>query len=125
MDARERAWNAIHDLLPKGWHAGPLSYDPGRHAWTIVARSPRPVGRCGAPEYLEGAGEDEDAALTYLALVLEERRHLEKRADIGQRGRLAYLEAAEEESRHSQGRPLTGEELRRVIERLQEPPPRT
>ena len=62
---------------------GRLSYDPGRHCWTIVARSPQPVGRRGRPEYLEGAGEDEDAALTYLALALDERRNAEKRPRSG------------------------------------------
>ena len=117
MDARDGAWNAFHDALPEGWNVGRLSHDPGRHAWTIVARSPQPVRRRGAPEYLEGAGEDEIAVLTYLALALEARQANAKRADIRQRGRLAYLQAAEEASRRSQGRGLTGEELERVIER--------
>lgn len=83
-----------------------------------MGRSPQPVGRWKAPEYLEALGEDEDAALTHLALALEERRAYEKRADIRRRGRLGYLQAAEEESRRSQGRGLTGEELEQVIRRL-------
>ena len=94
MDARDGAWNAFHDALPEGWNVGRLSHDPGRHAWTIVARSPQPVRRRGAPESLEGAGEDEIAVLTYLALALEAQRADAKRADIRQRGRLAYLQAA-------------------------------
>ena len=118
MDAPERGWSAIHDALPGAWRVGPVFYDPGRHAWTVVARSPQPVGRRGAPGYLEGAGEDEIAALTYLAVALQERRGKQKVADIRRCGRLAYLQAAEAESRRSRGRGLTGEELERVIERM-------
>ncbi len=64
VDPRHRAWDDIHAALPDGWHVSPPSYDPGQHAWTVVARSPQPVGRHGRPEYLEGQGEDELAALT-------------------------------------------------------------
>ncbi len=83
-----------------------------------MARSPQPPGRRGTPEYVEGAGEDEIAALTYLALALEERQGDARRTDLRQRSRLAYIEGSEAESRRSQGRDLTGEELARVIGRF-------
>ncbi len=68
-----------------------------------MARSPQPPGRRGAPEYVEGAGEDEDAALTYLALALEERQGDARRTDLRLRGQLAYIQSAEEESPRTDG----------------------
>ncbi len=101
---RYRAWDAIHDALPDGWAVAPASCDPGRRAWTVVARSAPRAGRYGPPEYIEAQGEDETAALTYLALALEERRGDERRVGIGQRARMAYVEGAEAEALRSRGR---------------------
>ncbi|MCJ7710490.1 MAG: hypothetical protein MUQ32_06610 [Chloroflexi bacterium] len=56
--------------------------------------------------------------MTYLALVLQERRDAETLADLRTRSRLAYVQGAEDESRRSTGRGLTGEELKQVIERF-------
>lgn len=70
MTARERVWNAVHDALPTGWRVGPPTYDPEHHRWSVTARSPQP-GRRKPPETITGTGEDEIAALTYLALALE------------------------------------------------------
>lgn len=101
--------------LPPGWHVGPPTYDPGLHRWSVTARSPQP-GRRQPPETITETGEDELAALTYLAIRLQERRTTEATARLRTRGRLAYLEGAEEHSRRTRGRGLTGEELERVIE---------
>lgn len=67
MTDRERAWDLVHARLPAGWHVGPPSYDPRRHRWEIVARSPKPPGRRAVPAYVIGEGEDELAALDNLA----------------------------------------------------------
>jgi hypothetical protein len=64
-----------------------------------------------------GSGVDELAAVTDLAMTLEERARLDAFADIEQRGRLADLAGAEEESRRL-GRPLTDVELDRVLRRF-------
>lgn len=116
-DPRSRAWDAIHDALPDGWAVGPAAYDPGRRAWTVVAHSAPPAGRYRPPEYMEAQGEDQVAALTYLALALDERRGEERRVEIGMRARLAYVQGAEGEALRSRGRGLTGEELERFAER--------
>ena len=61
-DARETAWPAVHEALPARWHVGPVSFDPGRHAWSVSAHGPLP-GRGKAPEFVSGSGADEVAAL--------------------------------------------------------------
>ena len=43
-DARERARDDIHALLPDGWQVARPTQDPGRLAWTVEARSRKPVG---------------------------------------------------------------------------------
>ena len=74
MTSRERAWNDIHDLLPERWQVGPATFDPGRHRWSVTARSPKYSGRLRPPATASGDGEDEVAALTDLALKLRELR---------------------------------------------------
>jgi hypothetical protein len=64
-----------------------------------------------------GSGIDELAAVTDLAMTLEERAKADAFAGIEQRGRLAYLDGAEEESQRL-GRPLTDAELERLIRRF-------
>jgi len=62
MDAREAAGSAVHEALPARWHVGPVSFDPGRHAWSVTAHGPLP-GRGKAPQVVTGTGPDEVAAL--------------------------------------------------------------
>ena len=94
---------------------GPTSYDPGTGRWTWTARGRHP-GRGKHPERIIGTGEDELAAMTDLAIRLDERRD-EKLDEIDRRGRAAYLDGAEERSRTVEGRPLTAFELERVTKR--------
>lgn len=54
------------------------------------------MGRRGRREYLEGRGEDELAALTYLAIAVEERRDDALRTEMRIPSRRAFLEGAEE-----------------------------
>ena len=62
IDVREEAWSAVHEALPARWHVGPVTYDPGRHEWSVTAHGPHP-GRGKAPQSVTGTGEDEVAAL--------------------------------------------------------------
>jgi len=112
----ERTWFRLHDALPSGWRAGPASYHPARHCWTVAAWSPVGGRRHPPEETLIGSGVDELAAVTDLAMTLEERPRTEAFEEIERRGRLAYLAGAEAESRRP-GRPLTDAELERVTGR--------
>ena len=111
---RERTWFRLHGALPPGWRAGPASYDPARHRWTVAAWSPVGGRRHPPGETLMGSGVDELAAVTDLAMTLEERARAGAFADIERRGRLAFVAGAEEESRRL-GRPLSGDELEQVL----------
>jgi hypothetical protein len=113
-DERERAWFRLHDALPSGWRVGPAGYDPGRHRWVVSAWSPVGGRRRPPDETIEGEGIDELGAVTDLATTLEERAREEAFAEIERRGRLSFVAGAEEESLRL-GRPLTDEQLRRVI----------
>jgi hypothetical protein len=116
LAARERAALDILNRLPDGWHVGPATYDPGSRRWSVTARGPHP-GRGKHPETIRGTGEDELAAMAYLAIALEELRRDERLEEIDRRGRLSFLEGAEEQSREATGRPLSAEELNRVTRR--------
>jgi len=94
----------------------PASYHPARHCWTVAAWSPVGGRRHPPEETLIGSGVDELAAVTDLAMTLEERPRTEAFEEIERRGRLAYLAGAEAESRRP-GRPLTDAELERVTGR--------
>ena len=94
---RERAALDVLALLPEWWAVGPTSYDPGIRRWSYTARGPHP-GRGKHPETITGTEEDELAAMTDLAIRLDERRRDEKLADIDRRSRAAYLDGAEERS---------------------------
>jgi hypothetical protein len=109
---RERAGEGVHDALPAGWRAGRPSYDPGRHAWTVAAIGPPTGRRHVAPECVEAEVEDEAAALTYLALALQERYRAGRLEELRRRTRHAYLSGAEERSQADQGRPLTARDDR-------------
>lgn len=89
----------------------------GRQRWEVVARSPKPIGRLGRPDYLIGDGEDELHALTELALKLDAIRRAERLAAIEERARLAFIEGAEAESRRSNRRRLSADELDGVLSR--------
>jgi hypothetical protein len=115
---RERAWEGVHDALPAGWRTGRPSYDPGRHAWTVAAIGPLTGKRGVPPDHVEAQGEDETAALTYLATALHERHEAGRLAELRRRARLAYLSGAEERSTADAGRGLTSAEQERVIESL-------
>jgi hypothetical protein len=52
-----------------------------------------------------------------LATRLDERQRAEKLAQIDRRGRAAFLEGAETQSRTAEGRSLTIDELQRVMKR--------
>ena len=116
---RERAALDVLGRLPDGWRVGRASYDPETRRYAVTARGPHP-GRGKAPETITGTGEDEIAALTYLGLLLDDRRWPERAADLDGRGRLAYLDGAEAQSCEAEGRPLTGDELERVSRRYPE-----
>ena len=87
---RERAALDVLELLPCRWALGPTSYDPGTGRWSYTARGPHP-GRGKHSETITGIGEDELAAMTDLAIRLDERRRSEKLAAIDRRGRLGRL----------------------------------
>ena len=86
---------------------------PSTGRWTVAARSPRYSGRSRPPAVVEGHGGAEIAALTDLSLKLDELRAAERA--IEERARAAYLHGAEEHSRATLGRPLTPDELERVL----------
>jgi hypothetical protein len=117
-DALEAAWWAVHEALPARWHVGPVTYDPGRHAWSVTAHGPLP-GRGKAPQVVTGTGEDEAAALRNL----DDRLRGVPRPDDGrldelkQRLRQAFIQGAEEDSRRLLERGLTAKELERVLRR--------
>jgi hypothetical protein len=113
---RERAWNAVHDALPAGWHVGPTGNDPGIARWQVAARSDV-HGRGKIPEYVIGSAVDEVGALVDLALRLGERRKAAHLATIDENGRRAFLEGAAEEWQRANGRPPTRDELRRMLAR--------
>ena len=95
-----------------------MTFDPGRHRWSVTARSPKYSGRLRPPATITGEGEDEVAALTYLALRLRELRDVERRMALEAKARAAYLHGAAEQSRSTLGRPLTQDELEQVLARF-------
>lgn len=116
---RERAALDVLNRLPDGWRVGTASYDPGSGRWSITARGPHP-GRGKKPETVTGSGEDELAAMTDLRIRLDEHRKGQRLEEIDRRGRAAFLEGAEEQSRTVEGRPLTAYELDRITKRYPE-----
>jgi hypothetical protein len=118
-DPRHRAWDDIHDLLPAGWQVGPalFSHDPSRPAWGVAAHGPV-RGRRKPPESIDAEGEDELAALTYLAIKLRELDRADRMAQIERRARLAYYRGAQDASRAATGEPMSAELQARVIERF-------
>jgi hypothetical protein len=57
------------------------------------------------------------AALTDLAIQFRELRDAERRMALDEKSRAAYLQGAEEHSRATLGRPLTQDELERIVAR--------
>jgi len=86
--------------------------------WTVAAIGPRTSRRNVPPECIEAQGEDETAALTYLALALKERYEAGRMDELRRRARLAYVVGAEDRSQNDAGRALTDDELGRVIGRF-------
>lgn len=115
---REEAWGAIHEALPARWNVGPVTFDPGRPAWSVTARGPHP-GRGKAPQTVSGTGEDEVAALRDLDGRLRGVPHPDggRMDELRRRLRLAYVDGAETWQRENVGRSLTRDELGRVIGR--------
>ena len=113
---REDVWSAILEALPARWHVGPVTYNPGRYAWSVTAHGPLP-GRGKVPEFVSGSGADEVAALRDLddrlrGVPKPDGGRLE---ELNRRLRQAYLQGAEEDSQKRLGRGLTGEELERAL----------
>lgn len=114
-----KAWEAVQEALPARWRVGPVTYDPGLPACSVSARGPHP-GRGKAPPTVSGRGVDEAAALR----DLDDRLRGVPKPDGGRmdelrrRLRLAYIEGAEVWSREHTGRPLTTDELSRVVTRF-------
>jgi hypothetical protein len=111
----EAAWDAVHEALPGRWHVGPVTYDPGRHAFSVTARGRHP-GRGKMPQTVSGTGEDEIAALRDLDDRLRGVPHPDgsRLEELRRRLRLAYVEGAEEWTRENRGRSMTTDELERV-----------
>jgi hypothetical protein len=61
-EAREAAWEAVHEALPARWQVGPTSPHPHTGQWSVTAIGPHP-GRGKHPQTVTGTGEDETAAL--------------------------------------------------------------
>jgi hypothetical protein len=59
---REAAWEAVWEALPARWHLGPPTFDPGRHVYSVTARSGT-RGRGNPPVCVSGPGETEIDAL--------------------------------------------------------------
>jgi hypothetical protein len=115
--SRVAAWNAVHEAMPARWRPGPVTYDPGRHAWSVTACGPH-LGRGKAPQTVTGTGETEEAALLDLDARLRGTWEPGGRLDeLRARLRLAYVEGAEAFSRTYGDRPLTADELHRVVRR--------
>src|SRR5439155_4449625 len=114
----EAAWDAVHEALPARWHVGPVTFDPGHHAFSVTARGPHP-GRGKAPQMISGTGEDETAALHDLDDRLRgvPKPDGTRMDELRMRLRLAYLDGAESWSQAHVGRPLTRDELGRVVTR--------
>jgi len=89
---------------------GPVTFDPGRRAFSVTARGPHP-GRGKMPVTVSGTGEDEIAALVDLhGRLTGADRPVEdpaKRALLNRRLRQAFYGGAEEEAADA-GRALTG-----------------
>lgn len=113
------AWDTVHEALPARWRVGPVTYDPGRSAWSATAVGPHP-GRGKMPLTVSGTGQNETAALRDLndrlrGVPKPDGTELDR---IRRRLRLAYLEGAEEWSQANTGRGLTTERLAAVIDRF-------
>jgi hypothetical protein len=96
MGSREAAWEAIHEALPAGWRVGPPTFDPGRHHWSVTARSGT-RGRSKPPTCVSGTGETPEAASRALDDLLRGvPHHNGSRLDeLRKPLRLAYVEGAE------------------------------
>lgn len=116
--ATEAAWDAVHEALPARWRVGPITFDPGRPAFSVTAIGPHP-GRGKIPQSVSGIGEDESAALGDLDDRLRgiPRPDGTRMDELRRRLRLAYLDGAEEWASRELGRGLTRDELGRVIGR--------
>lgn len=118
-DPREAAWFAVHDALPAYWAVGQVTFDPGRGAFSVTARSPHP-GRGRMPLTVSGAGETETAALvdlqgrlTGMPRPAEDAR---RREDLNRRLRLAFYQGAEDGNGRV-GDSLPAATLERVLRR--------
>ena len=118
-DPREPAWFAVHDALPAYWQVGPVTFDPGRGAFSVTARAPH-LGRGKMPVTVSGAGDTEIAALVDLHGRLtgmpRPADDEAKRAELNRRLRQAFYRGAEDHAAKD-GRRLAADELDRVLGR--------
>jgi hypothetical protein len=118
-DPRVAAWWAVHDAMPPFWRVGPVTYNPGRYAWTVTARAPHP-GRGRIPVTLSGTGNDELGALRDLNDRLRGAPRLAedvaRRQALNRKLRFAFYQGAEEEARR-RGAALDEPGLDRVLDR--------
>ena len=119
MDEREDAWGRLHEALPARWTVAIGSYDPDRHRWSVSAVGPD-RGRGKIPTSVTGFGANELEAVRDLdARLRGERSEGPRKLDeLRARLRLTYLDGAEDWARAELGRPLSTDELTRVIERF-------
>ena len=117
-DAREAAWWAVYEALPARWHVGPVTYDSGRHAWSVTAHGPLP-GRGKVPKVATGTGEDEVAALRDLDDHLRgvPRPDCGRMEELNRHLRRAFVTGTEADSLKRLGRGLTADELERALRR--------
>jgi hypothetical protein len=103
-DAREPAWDAVHEALPARWQVGPTSRHPSTGVWTVTAIGPHP-GRGKQPQTVSGSGEDEAAALRDLDDRLRGAPQPDgsRMDELRRRLRLAYVSGAEEWSHEGLG----------------------
>lgn len=74
-DARERAWAAVHDAIPRmpGWAVGPCVYHSEDASWYVSAIDLQPRGRQAKREAITATRASEIVAFEALAALLEAR----------------------------------------------------
>jgi hypothetical protein len=111
----EIAWDAVYEVLPTSWDVGPITYDPERGVYGVLACGPCEGGG-RRRRSVTGSGASVVTALRDLEQRLFGLAELEaQRDELIRRLRLAYVEGAESFSRFDRGRPLSACELEGVL----------